>query len=185
MRKLFFFNRFQICLLSIFTSVLLVSCGAGRKAATKTAQTSVYKNYSTAKTLAQLLDIDREKLIDYARQFIGTPYKYGSINPVNGFDCSGFVYHVLINFNVNPPRSTYEYENVGIDIAEHEARPGDIILFTGSDNKKIGHMGIITENENDTIKFLHSATSRNVGVIESSLAGYYRKHFVKVIRILK
>ncbi len=185
MRKLIFFKRFQIFFLGLFASVILVSCGAGRKAATKTAPAPVHKNYSTAKTLAQPLDIDREELIDYARQFIGTPYKYGSINPANGFDCSGFVYHVLVNFNVNPPRSTYEYENVGKDITERQARPGDIILFTGSDNKKIGHMGIITENKNDTIKFLHSATSRNIGVIESSLAGYYRKHFVKVIRILK
>lgn len=185
MRKLLLFQNFQIFILGAFASAMLVSCGAAKKTASKTEPATVHKNYSTAKTLAQPLDIDREELVDYARQFIGTPYKYGSINPANGFDCSGYVYHVLINFDVNPPRSTYEYENVGTDVKEKNARAGDIILFTGSDNKKIGHMGIVTENKNDTIKFLHSATSRNIGVIESSLAGYYRKHFVKIIRILK
>ena len=185
MRKMLFAKNRLLWLFTAFAALLLSSCGTSRKAAQKNQPAPVSKNYSTAKTIAQPLDINRTEMVTYAKQFIGVPYKYGSINPVNGFDCSGFVYHVLTHFNINPPRSTYEYEHVGKEIADRQAKAGDIILFTGSDNKKIGHMGIVTENNNGTIQFIHSATSRNIGVIISSLEGYYRKHFVKVIRILK
>ena len=170
---------------SVFVAVMLISCGTSKRVASRNEPATVSKTYSTAKTISQPLDINRAEMVAYAKQFIGVPYKYGSINPANGFDCSGFVYHVLTNFNINPPRSTYEYEHVGKEISEREARAGDIILFTGSDNKKIGHMGIVTENNSDTLQFIHSATSPNIGVIISSLEGYYRKHFVKIIRILK
>lgn len=172
-------------LLFAFSALLfLSSCSSSRKASRAAAE-PVTKTYSTAKTISEPLDINRKELLDYAKSFIGTPYKYGSINPVNGFDCSGFVYHVLTRFNINPPRSSYEYENVGKEVSLKHAKPGDLILFTGSDHSKIGHIGIVTENDRDSLKFIHAATSRNIGVIISDFSGYYKDHFVKVVRILK
>jgi len=45
-------------------------------------------------------------VVDFARQFVGTPYVYGGASP-SGFDCSGFVSYVWGNYGVSLPRSTY------------------------------------------------------------------------------
>jgi cell wall-associated NlpC family hydrolase len=34
-------------------------------------------------------------LYDYALKLVGTPYRWGGVNPMEGFDCSGLVRHLL------------------------------------------------------------------------------------------
>ncbi len=94
--------------------------------------------------------------------------------------------NVFSHFNVKAPRSSADFTNEGTGIELREARQGDIILFTGSDNSTgvVGHMGIVTSN-GITPQFIHSASGKSVGVIISNLTGYYKTHFVKVIRILE
>lgn len=133
-------------------------------------------------TMDKPLDIDRKEFIQYARQFMGIPYVYASSDPAIGFDCSGFLYHVFRHFYVKSPRSSYDYENIGKEIDTEKSKPGDLILFTGSDGKKIGHIGIVTDTK-PQLSFIHASTSR--GVIVSPLSGYYVNHFVKVIRVLR
>lgn len=41
-----------------------------------------------------------EELIAFAKTVIGVPYRYGSTDPVNGFDCSGFITYVFNHFNI-------------------------------------------------------------------------------------
>ena len=117
---------------------------------------------------------------------MGTPYKYGSADPQNGLDCSGFILYVFGHFNVRSPRSSVDFTNEGEDVDPEDAKPGDIILFTGSDNSTgiVGHMGIITATK-PALQFIHSASGKNIGVILNSLTGYYKTHFVKMIRILE
>ena len=68
----------------------------------------------------------------------------------------------------------------------NDAKPGDLILFTGTDSTKriVGHMGIVTENINEDIQFIHSTSGKAYGVTISPLSGYYAGRFIKVIRIL-
>jgi len=40
-------------------------------------------------------DYYRAVAVDYAKHFIGTPYHWGGDDPMEGFDCSGFVVEVL------------------------------------------------------------------------------------------
>ena len=141
-------------------------------------------NTTEMRTMARPLDIDRKEFISYAKGFLGTPYLYASADPAKGFDCSGFLFHIFKHFNVKSPRSSYDYENIGIETAIEKAKPGDIILFTAENFEKIGHIGIITETA-PVINFIHSSSSRSGGVIISPLAGYYKNHFVKIIRVLK
>lgn len=130
-----------------------------------------------------LLSIDRKLFVEYAKLYAGAPYRYGSSEPEKGFDCSGLVYHVFRHFNVKSPRSSYNYENIGIEVNIADARPGDLILFTtASDTNRVGHMGIITDTQ-PSPSFIHASTSK--GVIISSFSGYYQKHFVKVIQVLQ
>ncbi len=88
------------------------------------------------------------QLLDYAQTLIGTPYKYGSVDPKSGFDCSGFITHIFNHFNIKVPRSSIEYTDVNRQVQLDEAKPGDIVLFTGTDHavRQVGHMGLITTN---------------------------------------
>jgi cell wall-associated NlpC family hydrolase len=43
-----------------------------------------------------------------------------------------------------------------------EAKPGDLILFTGTDStiRIVGHMGIIIYNGKDELLFIHSSSGK-------------------------
>jgi len=130
--------------------------------------------------------IEPDDLIRYAKTLIGITYKYGSIDPKQGFDCSGFITHVFNHFDISVPRSSVDFTNVGEDIPVNESKPGDLILFTGTDStiRVVGHMGIIVENS-DSTRFIHSTSGKQYGVTITPLNKYYQGRFYKVIRVFK
>ena len=171
-------------------STFLFACSSSRKSVNTSGGThtsaGVFKANSKAKAFTQPLQINRNDFVKYARTLLGTPYKYASSIPSKGLDCSGFVYNVFNNFNVKAPRSSKDFTNEGQTISENQAQPGDLILFTGSDNSSgiVGHMGIITSPA-PKLQFIHSASGKNIGVIINDFQGYYKTHFVKIIRVLQ
>lgn len=126
------------------------------------------------------------ELIAYAQQWMNVKYKYASSNPVEGFDCSGFISFVFNHFTIAVPRSSVEFTNKGFVVKEREAKPGDLILFTGTDStiRVVGHMGIIVSNT-DSLRFIHSSSGKADGVTITALNDYYRGRFVSVRRIFK
>ncbi len=131
-------------------------------------------------------NVKPDDLIDYAKTLIGTTYKYGSIDPKQGFDCSGFITHVFNHFDIAVPRSSVDFTNVGEEIPVNESKPGDLILFTGTDSTihVVGHMGIIVENT-DSTRFIHSTSGKQYGVTITPLNSYYQGRFYKVIRVFQ
>jgi cell wall-associated NlpC family hydrolase len=129
--------------------------------------------------------ITGHELVDFAQTLLGIPYSYASIDPLKGFDCSGFITYVFNHFNITVPRSSIDFTNVGEEIDLQSAKEGDLILFTGTlDSIRIvGHMGIVTENV-DTLKFIHSTSGKANGVTISMLNEHYKKRFVKITRVL-
>ncbi len=125
------------------------------------------------------------ELVAFAKTLIGTPYLYASSNPEKGFDCSGFITYVFNQFSIKVPRSTVDFTDVGTKVPLNQAKPGDLILFTGTDStiRVVGHMGIITNNSKDSINFIHSTSGRKYGVTITALNDYYMGRFVKVIRV--
>lgn len=128
-----------------------------------------------------------QQLIDYAQTLIGVPYKYGSTDPSQGFDCSGFITCVFNHFNIAVPRTSIGFTNVEREIGLEDAKPGDIILFTGTDstNRDVGHMGIITLANDENHEFIHSSSGKANGVTITPLNKYYMGRFVKVIRVFE
>ena len=128
---------------------------------------------------------DAQHFVDYAKTLIGTPYAYGSVNPSVGFDCSGFVNYVSNHFGIKVPRSSVQFTNLGKEVEQAKAMPGDVILFTGTNpnERVVGHMGIVTENPTTGLKFIHSSSGRSNGVTISEMSDYYKTRFVKIIRI--
>lgn len=128
---------------------------------------------------------DPNSLVEFAKTLVGIPYKYGSINKAEGFDCSGFVYYVFDHFKIRVPRTSSGFTNAGKEVTVGESRPGDLILFTGTDVKSgvVGHMGIITKNEKKDFRFIHAASGKNGGVMVSGLNSYFIPRFIKVVRV--
>src|SRR6185503_21246046 len=81
--------------------------------------------------------------VEYAKTLTGTPYLYGSVDPAKGLDCSGFINAVSNHFGIKVPRSSVDFTNVGSTVGSGEAKPGDLVLFTGTDPAKriVGHIG--------------------------------------------
>lgn len=125
------------------------------------------------------------ELISFAQSLVGTPYQYGSSNPAHGLDCSGFVTYVFNHFNIVVPRSSVDFTFIQHEIDIKDAKPGDLILFTGTDStiRTVGHMGIITSNSADGPTFIHSTSGKAYGVTQTSLKLHYVGRYVKTIRI--
>ena len=125
------------------------------------------------------------ELVAYAKTLLGIPYLYAASDPNIGFDCSGFISYVFNHFNIAVPRSSVDFTNVIHEIPLQQAKPGDLILFTGTDStvRLVGHMGIITENNQGDIRFIHSTSGKQYAVTITPLEKYYMGRFVKVIRV--
>lgn len=93
-----------------------------------------------------LNDPDFAALIAEAEKYLGYPYVWGGSSPSTSFDCSGFVCWVYTASGVhNLPRTTAQgIYNQCAHIPKSEARPGDIIFFTGTYNSPgpVSHVGI-------------------------------------------
>ena len=123
-------------------------------------------------------------VVAFAKTLIGTPYVYASTNPQMGFDCSGFITYVFNHFGISVPRSSVDFTDVGKTVPVEKAKPGDLILFTGTNpmERQVGHMGIVTENT-DSLRFIHSSSGKAMGVTITPLNEYYKSRFVRVTRI--
>jgi lipoprotein Spr len=124
-------------------------------------------------------------LLTFARTLNGVPYKYGSSTPTEGFDCSGFITYVFNHFMIAVPRQSADFINVKHEVALKDAKPGDLILFKGTDSTQnvVGHMGILVSAANDGHSFIHSTSGKANGVTETPLNAYYQGRFVKVVRV--
>jgi lipoprotein Spr len=146
--------------------------------------------HKTGPTTPQLLKTDSvsaDSILQFAQSLIGIRYRIATSNPLIGFDCSGFVGYVFKKFNFNVPRSSYEFISVGEKISLEDAKPGDIILFTGTKKhtRKIGHIAIVLFNWAGSLKFIHSTSGKEHGVTITAMDDTYRHRFVQIIRLLK
>ena len=125
------------------------------------------------------------EIIDYGKQFLGTPYSWAGTNLKTGVDCSGFVYSVFKNFGITLNRSSRGMSTQGVAVSKNELMPGDLVFFdtfAGANKGNISHVGIYMGNGN----FIHSSSSKRTwGVVISSLdEEYYTNNYVSARRIL-
>ena len=117
----------------------------------------------------------RKEIINTAKEYIGTPYKTGGKNE-KGFDCSGFTYFVMKKHQINLNASSGSQYKQGVPVDLKDLKPGDLIFFGGEQG--ITHVGIIVENEKNTLLMIHSSTSRGI-VIEDVMKSTYWKKRIK------
>ncbi len=179
----------------LFTCLILLGCSSARKTTTSRPLSSsvtgpspdirstVVLKKEMPEVTINTMKLNPQSLVDFAMKQIGVPYLYGSSDRNKGFDCSGFISYVFGHFNIMVPRISYQFTNAGVNIPIEFSKPGDIILFTGSNPNSgiVGHMGIVTENDHGFVKFIHASSSK--GVMISTMNSYFVPRFVKVNRI--
>jgi cell wall-associated NlpC family hydrolase len=124
-----------------------------------------------------------DDLLRFAENHLHRRYRSGGTTP-SGFDCSGFVRYCFQKFGVSLPHSSAAQGKLGQEVSRSDARPGDLIFFKGSSTRgsHIGHVGIVTEVRDGTIRFIHSAWNGGVRFDLASSA-YYRQRFVGIRRV--
>lgn len=123
-----------------------------------------------------------DQLIASATENIGTRYRSGGTTKA-GFDCSGLMFCTFGNFDIKLPRSSIEQSRIGTKVASDEAQKGDLIFFRTNGRRHINHVGMVVENVDGEIKFVHSSTHGGV-MISSTKEAYYTRAFSQVNRVL-
>nr|WP_297274748.1 C40 family peptidase [uncultured Agathobaculum sp.] len=112
----------------------------------------------------------RAEVLEYAAQFLGTPYVYGGSTP-SGFDCSGFTSYVFANTVGTIPRVAQSQFDATTRVALEDLEPGDLVFF-GSSPSSISHVGIYVGDDT----FIHSPHTGEVVKYEP-LSGSYLSRF--------
>ena len=113
-------------------------------------------------------------LINEAEKYLGYPYVWGGSSPSTSFDCSGFVCWVLNQsgvYSINRTTAQGIFNQCAI-IPPSEARPGDIIFFTGTyaSSGAVSHVGIYVGNG----MMIHCGNPIQYASVNSS---YWTQHF--------
>jgi len=121
-----------------------------------------------------------DDILDYAKSYIGVPYRFGSTDPARGFDCSGFVTVVMRNFGIYLQRSSAAMASTnGSQVARNALEPGDLVFFATGGGGRVSHVGIYIGDD----RFIHSASCRGV-IISGMEDPGYRGRFVRANRVL-
>lgn len=122
-----------------------------------------------------------EKIVEYAKKFIGVKYKWGGNTPKTGFDCSGFAKYVYADFGIDLNRVAADQARQGTKVSKSELAAGDLVFFdTDGGLNNISHVGVYIGDG----RFIHAASSRSVYKVTISEinTGYYSQTFMSARR---
>lgn len=176
---------FILCVATVYFSVAQVVLHPD----TADELTDTSESVTDAAEAKALLSVTRGKsgktdsLIQYAYSFIGDRYRRGGTG-AKGFDCSGYTMTVFKKFGVKLPHTSAGQGLVGYEINKANIKKGDLVLFRGRNrrSRRIGHVGIVISEKGEPVRFIHSSTSEGVRIDRLEF-DYYRKRFVKAVRI--
>ncbi|MCR4742910.1 MAG: C40 family peptidase [Treponema sp.] len=127
--------------------------------------------------------VEREKFVAAAKQYVGSPYVYGAVGP-DSFDCSGLIYYVAHeSVGKQLPRTAkaiYSYCKI---VPDSNKEIGDLLFFKTTSSGNISHVGIYIGNG----QFISAISDGpNTGVIISSLKqDYWKGKYVATGQFLK
>ena len=99
----------------------------------------------------------RNRLVNYALQFVGNRYVWGGNDPHTGADCSSFVRYVYSHVaGVTLERVSRAQAKQGRKINSSQMRPGDLIFYTNSGGT-VNHVAMYIGNG----QIVHAASRRS------------------------
>ena len=138
--------------------------------------------------MESMLNADRLSfdIVNYAKSFLGRPYRRGSKGP-KAFDCSGFTSYVFKNFDIKLNPSSRSQYLQGETVEFDDLRPGDLLFFGGRRGGKsaVGHVGmVVSVDDNGTATFIHAATSGGVRFDKYPDGAYYSNRYIGAKRVI-
>lgn len=118
----------------------------------------------------------RVDIAEFAKQYVGNPYKWGGTSLTKGADCSGFVLAVYKNFGIKLSHSARAQAKEGKKISHSELQPGDLIFYANSSGT-INHVAMYIGGG----KVVH-ASSPKTGI---KISKYNYRTPVKYVSIIK
>ena len=115
-----------------------------------TTTTTPAKKTTTTTTTTKMKapeSLNGQEIVDYAKQFLGTPYVYGGTDLQRGAACSGFTKLVYAHFGISLPRTASAQHKKGGLIEYDELLPGDLCTTVYTfESKYTGHAAIYVGN---------------------------------------
>lgn len=97
----------------------------------------------------------RQKLVEFALQFVGGRYRMGGEDPHSGVDCSGFTRYVMLHgAGVPINRNSRAQAQQGVEVSADEMRQGDLIFY--SKGNRINHVALYIGNG----QVVHASTEK-------------------------
>ena len=103
-----------------------------------------------------------QAVADYALQFVGNPYVYGGTSLTKGADCSGFTMRVYEKFGISLPHSSSSQRSYGKEVSYSDAKPGDLICYSGHVAIYIGNGKIVHASTPSSGIKVSKATYKNI-----------------------
>ena len=168
---------------AVMDSIDLVRSGVTAPRSNEGIRTSPNEVFTAPQEPREMVD----ELLDYAKTFIGVPYRLGASGPER-FDCSGFTCYVFREFGYHlPHNSVMQFKDCTPVESFSDLRKGDLVFFGARNNiRNIGHVGIVVDVdlERGMFRFIHASTSNGVE-IQRSTSPYFMMRYMGAGRILK
>lgn len=125
------------------------------------------------KTWAENVKPDPEKMIKFAKSFLGTPYLWGGTS-TKAVDCSGFtktIYYSAGLILTRDASAQYRYgDEISIENPCETLMPGDLLYFgrVRDGKKRITHTGMYIGNT----EFIHSSRLVRINSLDSTRTNY-------------
>lgn len=134
--------------------------------------TQVYPQASTV----EVTSASAASIIEYAKQFVGTPYRYGGTSLSKGIDCSSFTQQMFGKFGISLGRSSRDQYKYGVSVSKSELQPGDLLFYGYSGY--ISHVAIYMGNGLS----IHATTTSGVRITDAF--GWMSLPYIGARRIL-
>ena len=80
------------------------------------------------------------RIVSYAQQFVGNPYRYGGNSLTSGIDCSGFTQQIMAKFGYSISRTSSSQSGNGRAVSTSNLRAGDLVFY--GDGGSIDHVAL-------------------------------------------
>ncbi len=166
------------CLLALIMGQCKLMHPVSQPARSSTAKAPPASSKGTAST------DQRNKIVAYAKKYIGTKYLYAGKSPKTGFDCSGFTSYVMAEYNVSLSPASREQVKQGKQKSLDKAQPGDLVFFRRGSKEPIFHVAMVVSNTGNSLKVIHSTTSNGVREDDILNSPYWKPYIDSVRDVL-